>query len=186
MTSYLYIVIGPYQSEKKLSLIRQINLSSSSTTTSCIICREEDFIKLNIFLEKYSKKHIEIIQITDDIDSHIDEICLSYNNIGVLNGHKFNNIKNFVFNLLINHKKVFISSINSDETLSLNKEISNIIPLCNKIDYNKGICYIMNCSNDATINDYSITNVSPICLNCYIKKIDKSKIAFQSASFSYL
>jgi len=84
----IYLNYGPIKSEKKLCLIKQMNMLSN--LNSCIICSTIDYPNVLSLCNRFTKGNIEIF-VSDDLYSLLTQLN-NFSAVGIVNGHNYNNV----------------------------------------------------------------------------------------------
>ena len=152
MNSFLHIIIGPMFSGKTTKLINEINTLKIYKKNILIINSKKD----NRIETDSIKTHTNIVYNaykTENLTRElINELSNKYDVIAIDEAQFFDNLYDFVNELLKLNIHIIVCGLNGDRNQKKFGFITDLIPLANKIDKLSGIC---NICNDGTPGDFT-------------------------------
>ena len=158
MNSFLHIIFGPMFSGKTTKLINEINILKIYKKNILIINSKKDIRVESDSIKTHNNVLCDAFK-TDKLTLELaDDLSKIYDVIAIDESQFFDDLYDFVVRLLDNNIYVIVTGLNGDRYQTRFGCITDLIPLCNKIDKLRGIC---NICNDGTPGDFtSIKNMN--------------------------
>ena len=155
--SYLHIIFGPMFSGKSTSLLNEINCLKIYKDKVLVINSTQDTRVCNNKIQTHNGLKYDAHKVNDLEIKLIDDIVkYNYDTVCIDEAQFFNNLENFVKELLNHNIHVVVAGLNGDTNQEKFGYILDLIPIANKITKLAGICTIC---NDGTPGDF--TTIKP-------------------------
>ena len=152
MNSYLHIIFGPMFSGKSTKLINEINTLKVYKKNILIINSHHDTRIETDSIKTHNNQTYSALKLKNLKTEIIPELICKYDVIAIDEAQFFNDLYEFVNELVKYNIHIIICGLNGDRNQKKFGQIIDLLPLANKVDKLSGIC---NICNNGTPGDFT-------------------------------